>query len=318
MNESAPESVTGHLGVELMDIRHIAVSESTPVFAVGAFEHDVTVWDYAQRRKAAELKTILDFGGERLAIYNRDPSLLIAGAYNRYGICAYDLRTPGEKAWWRRDLKNPQIISVSERLGLMFSSFGYTAPQLLNVATGESIRRFRKAFKCYFGPLDDEIILAESFGDVWSASIRSGVTICRFPVQNGAIDVAQSQYAVLIADYGETDDSAEPITQVAPARLLCYSRDATLLWQADAAYLAHFLRTAWCPELSLWFAVEWPYVYGGPTKLKAFTPEGKLTYEAIIGDVSETEFFLQGQCLITSNGEVLELPSLNVLWRFRE
>ena len=315
MNESAPGSMTGHLGVERMDIRQIAVSESTPFFAVGAFEHDVTVWDYSQRRKVAELKTILDFGGERLAISNREPPLLIAGAYNRYGICAYNLSPPGKVAWWRRDLKKPQMISVSERLGLISSSFDNATLQLLNVTTGDSIREFRRAFQCYFGPLDDEIILAESFGEVWSASIKSGRTICRFPVQRGAIHVAQTEDAVLIADYGEIDDTGESITQVAPARLLCYSRDAQLLWQADAAPLAHFLRTIWCPELRVWFAVEEPYV-DGPRKAKAFTPEGRLAHDAIIGDVSETEFFLQGRCLVTSNGEVLELPSLNVLWRF--
>ena len=300
-----------------MDIRHIAVSESTPVFAVGAFEHDVTVWDYSQRRKVAEFKTILDFGGERLAIYNREPPLLIAGAYNRYGICAYNLFPLDAVAWWRRDLKNPQMINVSERLGLMSSSFGNAALHILDVTTGDTIRKFpRKAFECYFGPLDDEIILAESFGEVWSASIKSGRTVRRFPVQYGALHIAQAEDDILISDLGETEDTAKSITQIAPARLLCYSRDARLLWQADAAPLAHFLRTVWCPELRLWFAVEWPYVHGGPKKVKAFTPEGRLAHEAIIGDVSETEFFLQGQCLVTSAGEVLELPSLNVLWRF--
>ena len=299
-----------------MDIRQIAVSESTPFFAVGAFEHDVTVWDYSQRRKVAELKTILDFGGERLAISNREPPLLIAGAYNRYGICAYNLSPVGAVAWWRRDLKKPQMISVSERLGLISSSFDDAALHILDVTTGDSIRKFsRKASECYFGPLDDEIILAESFGEVWSASIKTGRVMHRFPVQRGALHVAQSEDHILISDLGETDDNTKPIIQTTPARLLCYSRDARLLWQADAATLAHFLRTAWCPELSLWFAVEWPYVYGGPSKIKAFTPEGKLAHEATIGDVI-TVFFLQGRCLVTSNGEVLELPSLNVLWRF--
>jgi len=315
MNESASGGATGHIGAEPMDIRHIAVSESTPVFAVGAFEHDVTVWDYTQRRKVAELKTILDFGGERLAIYNRESPLLIAGNYNRYGICAYNLSPPGKIAWWRRDLKKPQMISVSERLGLISSSFDNATLQLLDVTTGATIRKFRSAFQCYFGPLDDEVILAESFGEVWSASIKSGRTICKFPVQRGAIDVAQSEDSILISDLGETDDSAKPIIQVAPARLLCYTRDARLLWQVDAAPGTGFWRTVWCPELRLWFAVDEPYEHG-PKKVKAFTPEGRLAHEAIIGDVSETEFFLQGQCLITSNGEVLELPSLSVLWRF--
>lgn len=298
-----------------MDVRHIAVSESTPVFAVGAFEHDVTVWDYSQRRKVAELKTILDFGGERLAIYNREPPLLIAGAYNRYGVCAYNLSPPGVVAWWRRDLKNPQMISVSERLGLMSSSFGYAALQLLDVTTGDTIRKFRSAFQCHFGPLDDEIILTESFGQVWSASIKSGRTLRRFPVKGGAFHVAQTEDAILISDRGETDDTAKSIIQITPARLLCYSRDARLLWQVDATPCAGFWRTVWCPELRLWFAVEEPYEHG-PKRVKAFTPEGRVAHEAIIGDVSETEFFLQGQCLVTSAGEVLELPNLNVLWRF--
>lgn len=318
MNESAPGETTGHLEVEPKDIHHIAVSESTPVFAVGAFEYDVTVWDYSERRRVAELKTILDFGGKRLAIYNRERPLLIAGNYNRCGICAYDLSALGKVAWWRRDLKKPQMISVSERLGLISSSFDDAALHILDVTTGDTIREFpRKAFQCYFGPLDDEIILAESFGEVWSASIKSGRTISRFPVQHGALHVAQSEDHVLISDQGEADDSVEPVTQIAPARLLCYTRDARLLWQAEAACLAHFLHAAWCPRLRLWFAVEWPYVHGGMKKLKAFTPEGRLALEATIGDVSESEFFLQGQCLITSDGEILELPSLDVLWRFK-
>lgn len=283
-----------------MDIRHIAVSELTPFFAVGAFERDVTIWDYSQRRKVAELKTILDFGGERLAVYNRETPLLIAGNYGRHGICAYSLAPSGKVAWWRRDLKKPQMISVSERLGLMSSSFDDAALHLLDVTSGITVREFPSAFQCYFGPFDDEIILAESFGIVWSASIESGRTVSTFPVQRGALHVAQTEDNVLISDAGETDDTAKPIAQVTPARLLCYTRDARLLWQADAAPLTHFVRTVWCPELRLWFAVEWPYVHGGPSKLKAFTPEGRLAHEAMIGDVSETEFFLQGQCLVTS------------------
>lgn len=299
-----------------MDIRHIAVSESSSLFAVAAFERDVQVWDYSKRQKVAELKTILDFGGSRLALYSGNRPLLIAGAYNRYGVRAYDLSLPGEEAWERRDLKKPQYIAASERLGLVTCGFSSAAMHIIDASTGHSMGKLRGALTCYFGPRDDEIILSQGFGRIWSAGLASRRTICRFPVRRGALDIAQSADAVLISDFGTLDDSAKPMTQIAPARLLCYSRDARLLWEADAAPLAHFLSVAWCPELHLWFAVEWPYARGGPMKLKAFTEEGKPVHEAVIGVCSDTAFFLQGQCLITSAGEVLELPSLNVLWRF--
>ncbi|MHB1457863.1 MAG: hypothetical protein ACYC0V_13215 [Armatimonadota bacterium] len=299
-----------------MQIHYITASESTSIFAVGAPEHDVVVWDFSKRLKLGEFKTIMDAGGKRLAVYNREPRLLVAGAYNRYGICAYNLGCPNEKVWWRRDLKNPQVITVSERLGLMASSFGYRALKLIDVATGDTIRKFPKAFECYFGPIDDEIVLAESFGAVWSASIKSGRMICNYPVPCGALHISQSEEAILISSFSPTKIiGLQTPKQVAPGTLLCYSRDARLLWRYEAAPSAHFLRTAWCPALKLWFAIEWPYVHGGVMELKAFNLEGKLVHKAIVGDVT-TEFFLNGRYLITSAGEILELPHLNLLWRF--
>ncbi len=299
-----------------MIIRHIAASESTSIFAVAAFEHDVVVWDYSERRKIASLNTILDFGGRRLGIYNNNNvSLLITGAYNRYGVCAYDISLPDTKTWWRRDLKNPQVISVSEKLGLILSSFEYGALKILDAVSGENILKISAADKCYFGPRDDEIILIRDFSTVRIASIKTGRKICELPVQCGALDIAHNEDEILLADMSATSRES-PLVNVNPARLLCYSRDGRLLWQHNSVINSHFLSVAWCSEMQLWFAIEWPYMHGGPQKLKALNKEGKLVHETTIGKVIETEFFMQGQALITSSGEILELPNLNVLWRF--
>lgn len=71
-------------------IRHIApAAASDRLFLTADFERRVRVWSFAERSLIAELDTVLDFGGRRLALCGAETPIVVAGAWERYGICGY-------------------------------------------------------------------------------------------------------------------------------------------------------------------------------------------------------------------------------------
>ncbi len=75
-------------------MRHIASSWDGHRVAVRAFERRVAVWDVSGRKQISEFDPRLDFCGQRLGITS-DGLRVIAGAYQRYGICCYDADASG-------------------------------------------------------------------------------------------------------------------------------------------------------------------------------------------------------------------------------
>jgi hypothetical protein len=73
-------------------------------FATAECEHAVEVWSLAERRLMSSFETVLDPGGRRLALLAEDRPIVVAGAYHRHGICAYDALS-GDRLWQRKELK---------------------------------------------------------------------------------------------------------------------------------------------------------------------------------------------------------------------
>lgn len=71
----------------------------------GTTDGSVQVWSLERQALESDFDTVLDFGGQRLALCTTlDQLVVIAGAYERHGICGYNART-GERIWQRKDLK---------------------------------------------------------------------------------------------------------------------------------------------------------------------------------------------------------------------
>src|SRR5262249_32853018 len=103
---------------EQHSVRHIAVPRTgDDFFATGEFERDVTVWSLKARKCIGVMRTILDFGGTRLAVPCADRPFIITGSW-RKGVAAYE-GTTGGVLWSRKDLKNvQQVCDLSDNGGL--------------------------------------------------------------------------------------------------------------------------------------------------------------------------------------------------------
>ena len=94
-----------------MRIHQLAAPFAGSRLAVGAFEKNVEVWDIASRARLAVYETVLDGGGDRLAI-SASGTHVAAAAYTRQGLVCYDAAT-GAELWRRKDLRRIQHVVFS-------------------------------------------------------------------------------------------------------------------------------------------------------------------------------------------------------------
>jgi outer membrane protein assembly factor BamB len=115
------------------------------VVALGEFEETVDVYGLEPPHLLATLSTVLSFGGDRLALCSvRDSLVVVAGAWERHGVCGYDAES-SECLWQRKDLKRVGRVSPAGDGSLVAVALDGRAMQVLDAATGVSVARVREA-----------------------------------------------------------------------------------------------------------------------------------------------------------------------------
>lgn len=131
-------------------MRHVASSENTSVFLTAEFERFVYTWDLYSFKLVSKFESVLDFGGKRLAISN-DGKLCVAAAYNRKGICLYDVAT-GVAIWNRKDIKHTQAIKFSLNGDMIYVNIDDKYLLSIDSATGGNIKKDNKMSNIYQNP----------------------------------------------------------------------------------------------------------------------------------------------------------------------
>lgn len=90
--------------------------------------------------------------GSRFSVC-RDEVTCIVGAYECYGVAAYDLRD-GREIWRRKDLKAIQVVTAFPNEDSVFCGREAKAAHLLDCHTGESLRVFRGVTDIWASPYD--------------------------------------------------------------------------------------------------------------------------------------------------------------------
>lgn len=83
----------------------------------------------------------------------RDEVTCIVGAYECYGVAAYDLRD-GQELWRRKDLRAIQVVNAFPKEDLVFCGREAKAAHLLDCRTGQSVRTFRGVTGVWASPYD--------------------------------------------------------------------------------------------------------------------------------------------------------------------
>ncbi|MEX0979156.1 MAG: hypothetical protein WDZ48_09905 [Pirellulales bacterium] len=276
-------------------------------FVTAAATEDITVWSLSEHRQVSHFKSVMDFGGQRLAIQPGDDARVFAGAYHRHGLCAYTIQ--GELIWQRRDLKKVQRIAIGRYTGphLQLSVQCASGPyHLLELATGEAEFDLPGVRYAYAGPTH---FLAES---------TRGIELYR----QGAEEVVWARQQNLRGDFYGIHDAVVTDSRFVYSEAMlghdvrCYSLDGTELWNwsPPSNHLVEQIR--WDADCRVWRLIEREAEIRFPKTMVTLDPQGAQLARSCLEDVENMEFLDGGRYLVTSKGQVVACESGEVVWQF--
>lgn len=274
------------------NIRHFATSQG-PYVAAALFENTVSIWNVEIGVRRSKFETILSFGGKRLAIDN-DAEHCVAAAYHIHGIACYNSQN-GSECWRRKDLKKVQVLKTSLDGERVFCFFDDRPCLVLDVNTGQEIRRLvgvRDVYQSCF----EQVQFLDKFRP--ELQTTEGELI-------GRID--RLKFALLDAAFGNSSFC----TSESGGDVRCFNTEkAKEIWRYAPSPGHHVLTLGYSERCDAYFGVEWPYVYGGNKLLKRFTREtGQVSLVCELGQPAETLFCLSGNYMLTSDGLLIDVDT---------
>jgi outer membrane protein assembly factor BamB len=280
----------------MKDIRHISTSFSGQTIALAEFEKRVQIFDMNFLQIISEFDTILDFGGQRLAI-SEDGKICICGCWERHGICAYETKT-GKLIWQRKDLKKVQHIHILYAdNSKFFAQFEVGASRTFDINSGLEIDKVSGA-KYLFNSKYLEIDIIDKSNKIQVIDRKTKKIKANIERQSFAtLDLAIADNCLAISESG--------------GPMSCYDiQSGEIKWRIPINEDGHFLRVTFNYELNSFIGVSWPFLKGGNKKLKYINKDnGLIEKEMTINCPTETEFALNGNVLVTSDREIIDLKS---------
>jgi hypothetical protein len=303
-----PDRMRRVASARVTDIRHIApAAVRDGLFLTAEFEHRVRLWSFADRSLTAELDTILDFGGQRLALCGTETPIIVAGAWERHGICGY--APDGTQLWQRKDLRQPQHISPAAGGTLVVACFDQRPMHVLAAGSGETVATVRAVRRFYDSPFTD-IGLGEVYGHValidrhdwkvqWKAQIDGFATL------SGA--AAPDAFAVGGGGgFGRHGWSTSWVS--------CFSTAGEELWRWACPPEVNCPALAWDDAAAQWLGVLNHVNNEQPDTLVRWSADGHVIGELPLALLADYAFLPGGRHLVTSDGAVRETREGGVLW----
>jgi hypothetical protein len=292
-------------------IMEIACAWAGDLFATAEAGSRVEIWSLSARLRVASFETIFDVGGRRLGFSWESVPKVVAGAFNRYGVRAYDPLS-GEEIWRRAELKQVQFVAGTPYGVAVGVERGPL--RLLESATGEPRCSLRGVSELYAG--EHGLALAVGVAGSERISIVDLADEGR-PVWRGRID----GFAVLDAAVGA---DAVAIAE-AGGIVRCLDGAGGERWVWKAARGEHVRRVVWLPDGRLAGILK-PYESGtARTMLVLYAVDGAAVESIAIPDSFEFAFSAGGAHLLaaaldgetSSTGIVIDVPSTRPRWTFR-
>ena len=265
---------------------HLAPAAKSARVVVGESKVSVAVWDFDPPARVSSFDTILDFGGDRLAVSD-DGQVVLAAAYRRFGLAAYEA-TDGKPLWQRRDIKRPQRLSVSHARAAVYVGTDASACQVVSLSTGVTIDRLRGVRNVVESPAEPIAFVDRNQPAVVAMSDFRVIT-----------PVPRTTFGFLAAAFGEGMFAVAEAGGPVRCFLLEESR---LAWSFSPPAGVHCLDLAFHPVLQQFVGVLWPYEHGGDKQLVVFDSHGDPSRGMSIGCPAETCFCMGGSTLLTSTG----------------
>ena len=294
----------------MTDIRHIAAAAASDrLFLTAEFEHRVRVWSFAERSLTAELDTVLDFGGQRLALCGSATPIVVAGAWERHGVCGYAL--DGTRLWQRKDLRQPQHISPAAGGALVVAGLGQRPLHVLDAESGETVATVRAVRHFFDSPFSDAG-LGSTYGQValigkgdwkvrWKSSLTESTSVLSAAAGPNAFAVGEG------GGFGSHGWSTSWVT--------CLSLSGDQLWRWACPSQVNCPALAWDDEASEWLGVLNHVNNERPDTLVRWSADGEVISEHALDLFAEYVFLPGGRHLVTSDGAVRETRDGHLVWQ---
>jgi hypothetical protein len=150
-------------------IRHLAVCDKSEIIAAALFEETVQIWSWKTGDQLGEFETVLDFGGQRMAL-TPNGMVCIAGSWGRRrkgrrGLAAYSVPN-GTLLWLREDIPHIQSVRLSGSGEQIYCGVEGSSAHIIETATGQTLQRIRAATEIIGSPYTEHKLIVQKQPDV--------------------------------------------------------------------------------------------------------------------------------------------------------
>ena len=273
-----------------MNACHLAASFSGSVMAIGEFETTVHLWNVAEPRCLGTLNTVLDFGGDRLAITG-DGKQVVAGNWTK-GVAAYCTASLSTQ-WHRKDLKHPQHIRISADDKRIICCLDRKPCQELDRSTGETVRTFRGVRELWDSPYEP-VRLTVHLNKKRFVETIDGEKLFEIPKET---------FAILSTAFSP----GFVCTSESTGAVRCFdTQSGEEVWRFAPEKGSHFLNLGYVEQASSFAGVCLPYEGGGHQtlfRLGDTLPTCKPILD--LGHCGDSAFCLHGSQLMLGSGDLI-------------
>lgn len=269
-------------------MRHIATTDNN-TFLTAEFTCKVYAWDLCDFKNISVFDTILDCYG--LAI-SKDGNSCITAAYNRYGICKYDITT-GKPIWHRKDIKKPYCITLNIDNSEIYASIDSKPMIILNSSDGSAIGKLNATKMIYLNAYTTHNLIQKNENTIMYDNKKIVSPTFAF------LDACPTSSGFALSAVGNN--------------LMFYDYlNVRKEWEVAPGYQEHFVKIGYSEKYDVVNAILYKYnnprnqpyhiMYGIDSKTGEILYKFGLPYESC-----EFGFAKKGEILICSSGEIYEL-----------
>jgi WD40 repeat protein len=280
------------VGGDAMKIRNIAAARDVPVVAIGAWEHEVEVWDAASAIRTAAFNTALESGGRRLAV-SHDGTRVAAAAYREHGLSVFDVNS-GRLVWTRKDLQGIQTLTWSRDGSRLYCGLDVNSLHEIDIATGQTLEKLKNVRTRVDSPFDNAFLLD---GKNLKVNTTRGLSFLPRRETFCVLDASFSPDELAISESG---GSIRIFSLLSGAEIARHNPPTGV----------HALNLAYAGGSGAFFALLWPYQNGGSKSLvRLDISDGSVNSVADLGQPAETEFSASLSAMVCSTGELVDVHS---------
>jgi hypothetical protein len=263
------------------------------------FEERTHIWDVRKLRHVISFATILDFGGNRLAI-SSDGTLCVTASFEKHGVACYSTDS-GNELWRRADVRHSQLISFTANDDGIIVCTDDKSTYILSRMDGRTVNTFKNVHRVIESEWGSFFFQS---GDQMKVTGPSGFVRVIPRLKFAELAVAFSPAQVCLSESG---GAIRCIEIGSGAEVWCHFQKGH-----------HAIQLFYSRSEHAFFAVDFEYESGGNCRLLRFgAMTGQMDVIAHPNFHGEVAFCFDGSRVVTSSGDVIDSTtglSVGHLW----